>query len=266
VTGPLLAGYAVSGGAPPATLESLRVFADGRARAIVTNAWPFGAPQDEAGLYETSLDESRLSLVRGLVGDPELRAAAGEAGPIRADSGRSSIVLGDNEATIVWGAFATPPERVAHAAAVLRDILATVREHPVAAVRLGLHTAADGGLELELSNPGTEPISTSLLLAGAALPRVASVEPNGGSPLPLSLYRAAREVDLPDGALPDGALAGGERRRVRIEAPISAGPTDALVAFAPLTLELPVEGRPVRLDGLLITRPATQGTSKNTAQ
>ena len=46
----LLIAYTRSGGAPPATLESLRVHADGSARAIVTNAWPDGAPQDEAGL------------------------------------------------------------------------------------------------------------------------------------------------------------------------------------------------------------------------
>ena len=52
MTAPLLLGFSVSGGSPPPTLESLRVFADGYARAIVAGAWPDGEPQDEAGLYE----------------------------------------------------------------------------------------------------------------------------------------------------------------------------------------------------------------------
>ena len=68
----LLIAYARSGGAPPATLESLRVHADGSARAIVTNAWPDGAPQDEAGLYETTLGDDAVAELRALAADTRL--------------------------------------------------------------------------------------------------------------------------------------------------------------------------------------------------
>ena len=81
----LLIAYTRSGGAPPATLESLRVHADGSARAIVTNAWPDGAPQDEAGLYETTLGDDVLAELRALAADPQLLGPARRArrGPRR---------------------------------------------------------------------------------------------------------------------------------------------------------------------------------------
>ena len=48
----LLVAHAVGGGRPPASSETLRLYANGVARAVVGNAWPFGAPQHEAGSYE----------------------------------------------------------------------------------------------------------------------------------------------------------------------------------------------------------------------
>jgi hypothetical protein len=213
----LLVAYSVSASSPPPTLESLRVFEDGTARAIVTGAWPKGEPQDEAGLYETRVDPEPLRrLVAGL--------SPGEHGPIQADSGRSSITLGEDGGKVVWGAFATPPPE----AEALRAVLDAVRRHPVAAVRLELD-----GSELVLSNPGSEPIGVSLVR-----PRVAEFD--GAGPPPLSVYRSATEVTPP----PDGPLAGGERRAVPID-----GPADA--AFATLTLELP-DSAP--LAGFLVAR------------
>ena len=83
MTADLLIAYTRSGGAPPATLESLRVLADGSARAIVTNAWPDGAPQDEAGLYETTLGDDVLAELRALAGRPAAARPArrAERGP-----------------------------------------------------------------------------------------------------------------------------------------------------------------------------------------
>jgi len=144
----LLAAYGAAGGAPPATMESLRVLADGTARAIVGSPWPDGRPLNEAGVYETTLDAHDLEAVRALARDEQLRAAAGERGPIRADSGARSISLGE-ATTIRWGPFADPPAAVHAAEARLREVLAHVREHPVAALRL---TAG------ALSNPGREPV------------------------------------------------------------------------------------------------------------
>ncbi len=224
MTAPLLAAYSVSGGSPPPTLESLRVFEDGTARAIVTSAWPRGTPQDEAGLYETRLDASELERVQSRV---EALAPA-EHGEVRADSGRNSIAFAGGR--VVWGAFATPPPEVEEAASALRTVLDEVRRHPVATVRLELD-----GTELVLSSAGSEPVGVSLVR-----PRVA--EYDGAVAPPLSVYRSATEVD----SLPDGSLAPGERRSVRIDTPAGA-------AFATLTLELP-DSAP--LPGFLVARRA----------
>jgi hypothetical protein len=229
VSAPLLAAFGVAGGAPPATMESLRVLADGRARAIVGSAWPDGSPLDEAGLYETTLGDAELERLRALAGDEVLRAAAGEHGPIRGDSGRSSISLGE-DATILWGAFAQPPEPVGAAVAELRALLARVREHPVAALHLRL---GDGALEL--SNPGPEPVRFALQV------RLGPAEP--ATP-PLSAFRAAAPVSAETGE----RLAGGERRTVRIDA------DGAGTAYASGALEVAVDGRPVPLDLFLVAR------------
>ena len=96
----LLIAYTRSGGAPPATLESLRVHADGSARAIVTNAWPDGAPQDEAGLYETTLGDDVLAELRALAADPELRGLPASLGEVRSDSGETGLSLAGERKTL----------------------------------------------------------------------------------------------------------------------------------------------------------------------
>jgi hypothetical protein len=218
VSAPLLAAFGVAGGAPPATLESLRVLADGRARAIVGSAWPEGTRQDEAGLYETTLSPGDLDLLRALVADEALRSAGGEYGPIRADSGARSIGLGE-DLTIRWGAFAEPPAPVIAAAARLRDLLVRVREHPVAVLRLR------AGDPLELSNPGSQAVRYGLQLrAGEAYDSATPLEGGPG----------------------DDVLAPGESRRI----PNGSGQT----VFARGVLEVVVDEQPVPLDLFLVAR------------
>jgi hypothetical protein len=214
----LLIAYGAAGGAPPATLESLRVLEDGRARAIVGSPWPDGTPLDEAGVYETTLAADDLAALAALVQDHELRAAAGEHGPIRADSGVRSIGLGA-EATIRWGAFAAPPAAVRAAEARLRDVLARVRAHPVAALRL-----RDGAL----ANPGSEPVSYR-------------VELRAGDGDTLAAYHAA----IPAGER-HGRLGPGETRPIE--------DVGGRSAFARGELEIAVDGRPVALDVFVVAR------------
>jgi hypothetical protein len=252
VSAPLLAAFGAAGGAPPATVESLRVLADGRARALVGSAWPAGTPQDEAGLYETTLAPGELEAVRALAADDALRAAAGEHGPIHPDSGRSSLRLGE-DVRIRWGANAEPPEPVLAAAARMRRLLATVREHPVAVLRLGLRVETEG-LAFELSNPGREPVRHSVVLPGTEPPRVAVLAPgDADGPLPLSTYRAAVAVTA---ERCEDELAAGATRTVPATARLELAPGEHdLVAFARGALEVRVDGRPVPLDVFLISRP-----------
>lgn len=265
---PLLAAFGAAGGMPPATLESVRVCADGHARAIVGSAWPDGDPQDEAGLYETQLEPAELEAVRALAGDRALRALAGEHGPVRADSGRSSLSLGDDadgEAVkIVWGAFAKPPDPLPAAVAALRRILAIAREHPVAALRLAVELDGEPGkdgvpLVFTLSNPGREGVRHSLMLQGAEAPRVAVLPASGAQdPLVLSNYRTATPVALLDDPLREDALAAGAEQRLRATAPVVLEPGEhGLVAFGRGTLEVIVDARPLALEVFLIARAGT---------
>jgi hypothetical protein len=246
----LLIAYTRSGGAPPATLESLRVHADGSARAIVTNAWPDGAPQDEAGLYETRLGDDVVAGLRALAADRELLALPAELGEVRADSGQTSLSLAGERKT--WGAFAEPPAPLQAAERRLRALLAEVRRHPRAAVRLELAARGGGELELAVTSTGSEPVRSSLLVAGGPAPRVARVDGDLPRPVPLRLYREAAELELAE-TLDGEPLAAGETRRVVARAPEGAG---ALLAFAPLTIELPANGDLVALDGFLVAGPA----------
>ena len=246
----LLVAYTRSGGAPPATLESLRVHVDGSARALVTNAWPDGAPQDEAGVYETTLGDDVLAELRALVADPELLALPASLGEVRADSGETSLSLAGERKT--WGAFAELPASLRAAEARLRELLSEVRRHPRAAVRLELASRGGGELELAVTSTGSEPVRSSLLVAGHPAPRVARVDRELPRPVPLRLYRDAIELELNE-TLDGEPLAPGETRRVIARAPEGAGP---LLAFAPLTIELPANGDLVALDGFLVAGPA----------
>jgi hypothetical protein len=220
VSAALLAAYGAAGGAPPATLESLRVLADGTARAIVGSPWPDGTPLDEAGVYETTLAADDLEALRAIAADEQLRAAAGEHGPIRGDSGARSISLGE-DLTIRWGAFAAPPPGVAEAEARLRAVLARVREHPVAVLRL-----RDGAL----SNPGTQPVSYR-------------VELRSGDGDSLAAYHAATPV--PSGPS-HGELGPGETVR------IASG--QGRNAFARGALDVAVDDRPLALDVFVVSQ------------
>jgi hypothetical protein len=246
----LLVAYTRSGGAPPATLESLRIHADGSARAIVTNAWPDGAPQDEAGLYETQLGDDVVAELRALVEDPGLRELPAELGEVRSDSGQTSLSLAGEGKS--WGAFADLPSPLRAAEERLRVLLAEVRRHPRAAVRLELAPRGDSELELAVTSTGSEPVRSSLLVAGHPPPRVARVDGELPRPVPLRLYREAVELELA-AALDGEPLAPGETRRVSARVPEGDG---ALLVFAPLTIELPANGDLVALDGLLVAGPA----------
>jgi hypothetical protein len=243
----LLIAYSRGGGAPPATLESLRVHADGSARAIVTNAWPDGAPQDEAGLYETTLGVDVIAELRALAADPRLRGLPASLGEVRSGSGETGISLAGERKR--WGAFAELPAPLLAAEARLRELLAEVRRHPRVAVRLELERRGDSELELAVTSTGSEPVRSSLLVTPA---RVARVHDDLPRPVPLRLYRDAHVLSL--AATLDGEpLAPGETRRVRARAPEGSGP---LLVFAPLTIELPADGDLVALDGFLVAGPA----------
>lgn len=267
MSAPLLAAFGAAGGMPPATLESIRILADGKARAIVGSAWPDGAPQDEAGLYETELAKGDLNTLKSLAGDRALRAFAGEHGPIQSDSGRSSLTLGAGDGEqfkILWGAFAKPPDPLPAAVTTLRRILGAVREHPVAALRLAVEAEGEAGpqgvgLAFTLSNPGVEDVRHSVLLLGSDTPRVAAL-PTGQihDPLVLSTYRTATSVALIDEPLRDDVLAAGEERRLRATVELALAPGEhALVAFGRGTLEVMVDEHPLALEVFLISRTAT---------
>ena len=56
----LLVSFAAAGGAPPASQELVRVFRDGRVRALAGTAWPGLGRVDEAGAYAFELDAGAL--------------------------------------------------------------------------------------------------------------------------------------------------------------------------------------------------------------
>ncbi len=68
-----LAAFAAAGGSDPHSHEVVTVEADGRVRALVATAWPDGAPADQAGVFEWTLDD--VAALRA-----ELAAAESPAG------------------------------------------------------------------------------------------------------------------------------------------------------------------------------------------
>ena len=105
----LLVSFAAAGGAPPASQELVRVFRDGRVRALAGTAWPGLGRVDEAGAYAFELDAGALAELERLA-----EAAAGEEldGPREPGSGRFALDVGDG-ARLRWDPFDTPPEPVA---------------------------------------------------------------------------------------------------------------------------------------------------------
>ena len=82
----LLVSFAAAGGAPPASQELVRVFRDGRVRALAGTASPGLGRVDEAGAYAFKVDADALAELERLA-----EAAAGEEldGPREPGSGGS---------------------------------------------------------------------------------------------------------------------------------------------------------------------------------
>ena len=100
----LLASFAAAGGAPPASQELVRVFRDGRVRALAGTAWPGLGRVDEAGAYAFELDGAALAELERLA-----EAAATEEldGPLESGSGRFALGVGD-DVRLSWSPFVTP--------------------------------------------------------------------------------------------------------------------------------------------------------------
>jgi hypothetical protein len=233
LSSPLLVAYGAGGGIPPATYETLRVYEDGTARAVVGNAWPLGSPQDEAGSYARS-GVDLAALRAELSGDFEA------AGDLTADSGRCELRLGDGRRAI-WPMNDPPPPSLATLVERMRALLAETRRHPVGALALGAAAVGDG-LGLTLHNPGSEPVA----IAGGEFRTRASANANGRA----DLEALVAAEPLVVGTLPD-ALAPGERRSVggRIDTP--AG----IDVLAQLTADLPYEQEALRLECVLLAGP-----------
>jgi hypothetical protein len=253
----LLTAYAVGGGIPPATYEALRVYDDGAARAVVGNAWPFGAPQDEAGSYEDRLAPEEAAALARAASDPALADAPDETGPLTADSGRCELLLGDGR-EVVWSTTARAPEPLVPLVERLRVVLAATRRHPVGALALTLEppAAAVAGeplaLGIALRNPGREPVG--ITDPGELRVRVTPADGDAGGPPDLEALVGAEALAVPRGALP-AALGPGERRGFRGELAIGVPGRWRLDVLARLTADLPYEGETVRLECVALAGP-----------
>jgi hypothetical protein len=186
----LLVSFAAAGGAPPASQELVRVFRDGRVRALAGTAWPGLGRVDEAGAYAFELDAGALA---GL--DQLAEAAAGEEldGPREPGSGRFALDVGDT-ARLRWDPLTTPAEPVAALADRLRALLVEAREHPLAAVRLELEAAAGDPLRLiyRFTARGSEPL---VLTVASLRARVVEVPSEPSEPPPLAWVRESAPLD-----------------------------------------------------------------------
>jgi hypothetical protein len=248
VTG-LLASFAAAGGAPPASQVLVRVFRDGRVRALAATAWPGLGPVDEAGAYAFDLDAGALADLERLAG-----AAAGERldSPREPGSGRFALDVGD-DARLRWDPFTTPPEPVAALADRLRTLLVEARAHPLAAVRLEVEAAGDPlRLTFRFTALGSEPISLTVASLRARVVEVAS-EPS--EPPPLAWVREAAPLDA--GPAGPAELAPGEALtlegatsappgRVRVDgfARVALGEVEATLGAGPAPAPDRAPGRP----------------------
>jgi hypothetical protein len=183
----LLVSFAAAGGAPPASQELVRVFRDGRVRALAGTAWPGLGPVDEAGAYAFELDAGALAELERLAGAPGL--AAPEE-PRRPGSGSFSVRLG--EEALRWDPFSTPSEPLAALAARLQALLVEARSHPLAAVRLQVRATA-GGLAFTFTGLGSAPLSLTVASLRA---RIVEVESEPSEPPPLAWVRESVALDV----------------------------------------------------------------------
>ena len=251
----LLVAHAVGGGSPPASNETLRVYESGIARAVVGNAWPFGAPQDEAGSYEHAPAPADLAvLVEAIVAADGFETARTPT----TGAGHWELRLGDGRQA-VWPATGAPPPGLAALVERLRGLSAETRRHPVGAVALSLDppAAAAAGEPLELGlglhNPGSEAVG--LEPDGALRVRATAAGDGevGGRP-DLEALVAAEPLAVATASLPAG-LAPGERRTVAATTAITTPGRWRLDVLALLTAALPYEGDALRLGCVLLAGP-----------
>ena len=251
----LLVAHAVGGGIPPASYETLRVYEDGTARAVVGNAWPFGAPQDEAGSYEHRPAPADLAALQETIIAAD---GFGSVTPLAADSGRWELLHGDGRKA-VWSTTEPPPAGLGALVERLRGFAAETRRHPVGAVALSLQAPAEATSEqpfelgLPLHNPGTEPVG--LEPDGALRVRATRVEGEVGGRPDLEALIAAEPLAVAAGSLP-AAIAPGERRTVAARTAIATPGRWRLDVLALLTADLPYEGARLRLGLVLLAGPA----------
>lgn len=225
----LLTAFARGGGSPPATYETLRVYEDGAVRAVIGNAWPLGAPQDEAGSYEQRLAGDELAALAELAG-----TVATPPPPVRgpADAGRCELELpGGREAA--WPMHAAPPGDLGPLVQRLRELLTATRRHPLGALALAVERQAER-LDLRLRNPGTQPVG---LVADRVQAWATGTE--DGAPHAVAVDAAGLPAQLEPGA--ETTLAG----RLGDE------PPDRLTVVLRLDALVPYEGAPLRLECVL---------------
>jgi hypothetical protein len=199
VTAPLLASFAAAGGAPPASHELVRVFRDGRVRALLATAWPGLGPVAEAGVYALELDAAALAELERLAADPQLARLPELDEPLQPGSGRYVLRLGEEDRRLRWDPFTTPPEPLATLAARLRALLGEAHSHPVAAVRLGLEAPSAAELVYTFTALGREPV-TLTVPEGAVRARVVAAPEPPADPPPLAWVREAVPVTAEGGS------------------------------------------------------------------
>ena len=235
MTAPLLASLAAAGGAPPASHEVVRVFRDGRVRALQATAWPGLGPVAEAGVYELELDAAALAELERLAAAAEPGRFPELDGPLQPGSGRYVLHLGDGDRRLRWDPFTTPPEPLATLAARLRALLGEARAHPVAAVRLGLEAPSTVELAYTFTALGREPL-TLTVPAGGLRARVVAAPAPPADPPPLAWVREAAPVAAEGGS---AELAPGEA--LTLTATMAAPPPGLhrVDGFARVALDLP---------------------------
>jgi hypothetical protein len=213
-----LATFAAAGGSDPHSHEVVTVDADGRVRALVETAWPDGAPADQAGVFEWTLDD-----VAALRAELAAAEAPAESRP-SADAGGFSLQLPGQR--LRWGPFDELPPALDAVAARFAALRAEARRHATAAVRLTL----EAPLRFRFEASGSEPVG--LTVRGVSARVVPAGE--GTGPPPLLWAREAAPLHL---ALPEPrTLDPGESLLVEADAPAAGSRVDGFAEVA-LTVE-----------------------------
>lgn len=227
----LVMAFARGGGTRPATYETLRVYEDGAVRAVVGNAWPLGAPQDEAGSYEQRLAPDELAALAEFAGAV---AAPPPPGRASADAGRCELELpGGREAA--WPMHAPPPGELGPVVDRLRELLTATRRHPLGAIGLAVEGQGER-LDLRLRNPGGEAVG----LSPDRLQVWANAADDG----------APHAITADPSALPAELAPGGE---TTLPAQLADAPPAHLAVVLRLDAVVPYEGAPLRLECVLRT-------------